>query len=57
MIDAKLMESTGNLAARLAVRAAMLAKAYGESLLRERRADPVRWRHATLLWPLFTKDR
>jgi hypothetical protein len=57
MIDAKLTDSSGNFAARLATRAALLARAYGESLLRERHADSARWRRATLLWPLFTKDR
>lgn len=56
MIDAKLTDSNGDFAARLAAQAALLAKAYGETLVRERANDPIRWRRATLLWPLFTKE-
>ena len=57
MIEAKLSESSRDFAIRLAARATLLAKAYGERLLREGRGDPTRWRRAALLWPLFTKDR
>ena len=57
MIEAALTDSSGDFAAALAARAALLAKAYGEALLRERRNDPTRWRRAALLWPLFTKDQ
>ena len=41
---------------RLADRAKALAEAVGTSRLLARRADPVRWRKARLLWPLFAKD-
>jgi hypothetical protein len=44
------------LAAGLAAKAAALARAHGETVLRARRADPTRWRRARLLWPLFAKD-
>jgi len=40
----------------LKAKAAALAAAYAETRLRERRADPSRWRRAALLWPLMTKD-
>jgi len=56
MIEAGLAQSSRGLAARLTARAARLARAYGEMRLRERKADPIRWRRAALLWPLFTKD-
>jgi hypothetical protein len=55
MIEAKL--TGGSFAARLTARAAALAQAYGETLLRERRDDPSRWHRPSLLWPLFAKDR
>jgi len=57
MIAAKLAGASGGLAARLADKAARLAEARGETLLRARRGDPSRWRRAALLWPLFAKDR
>jgi hypothetical protein len=44
------------LSKRLADRAGQLARAVIESRLRARRADPLRWRKAGLLWPLFIKD-
>ncbi|MEO0061495.1 MAG: hypothetical protein RLZZ08_55 [Pseudomonadota bacterium] len=55
MIRATLNGADG-LAARLASHAAQIAAAAAESSLRARRADPLRWRMAGLLWPLFTKD-
>lgn len=55
MISASAPETKG-LAARLATKAATIARALGESRLRERREDPSRWRKPGLLWPLFTKD-
>ncbi len=56
MIQANVSPDAKGFAARLAARAATLAKAHGESLLRARRNDAARWRSARLLWPLFTKD-
>jgi hypothetical protein len=44
-------------ALRLADTPAQLAEARGDSALRARREDPSRWRRATLLWPLFAKER
>lgn len=41
------------LAARLTRRAATLAAAHGELIVRRRRSDPLRWRVARLIWPLF----
>jgi hypothetical protein len=49
-------DAWSRLTASLTARAAALAQAYGESLLRARQDDPTRWRRAVLLWPLFTKD-
>lgn len=40
---------------RLARKAALLASAHAHERLRARRRDPLRWRAAGLLWPLFTK--
>jgi hypothetical protein len=45
------------LASRLSARAASLAAATAENHSRRRRQDPVRWRRADLLWPLFSKGR
>jgi len=56
MIDTRIVEA-GTFAARFAADAVRLAKARAEATLRERRDDPSRWRHASLLWPLFGKDR
>jgi hypothetical protein len=42
---------------RLAARAAQIAAAAAEARLLARRGDPLRWRRARLLWPLFAKDR
>lgn len=56
MIEAE----TTNLAAlarRLSNRANQLAEAAAENRLHTRRRDPVRWRRAELLWPLFWKGR
>ncbi len=55
MIAARLPAATG-LARRLAAKAAGLAATAMENRLRDRRADPWRWRQARLLWPLFTRD-
>lgn len=43
--------------ARLAQRAAALAEAHAETVLRKHRSDPWRWRAANLLWPLFSRNR
>ncbi len=52
-------EITGlpRLASRLTARAASLAAAAAENQARRSRRDPVRWRRAELLWPLFSKGR
>jgi hypothetical protein len=57
VIKAEVAEKGRAFAARLAEQAARLAAARAESRLRSRRGDPSRWRRASLLWPLFTKDR
>lgn len=57
MIAAKLAGASRDFAVRLADKAARFAQARGETLLRDRREDPSRWRRAALLWPLFVKDR
>lgn len=44
------------MAERLAAKAARLAAAHAEAMLRARRADHGRWRKARLLWPLSTGD-
>lgn len=53
MIAARTRDAAG-FAARIAARARRLAEARREHLLREKRADPLRWRMPRLLWPLFT---
>lgn len=55
MIKARLPAATG-LARRLTAKAGALAGTAMENRLRDRRADPLRWRQARLLWPLFTRD-
>jgi len=45
-----------DLAARLAARAAALGKAHAEILAMQSRDDPLRWRKAWLLWPLFARN-
>jgi hypothetical protein len=57
MIEGKIAEAGRTFAARVAARAALLAKAHAETALRTRGHDPSRWRRAALLWPLFAKDR
>lgn len=44
------------LAARLELKARLLAEAQAEMRHRERANDPVRWRRAALLWPLKTRE-
>lgn len=56
MIGARTRSGPG-LAERLEAKAARLAAAHAEAMLRARRADPGRWRKARLLWPLSTGDR
>ncbi|WP_324740597.1 hypothetical protein U8326_12235 [Tsuneonella sp. CC-YZS046] len=55
MIAARLRSGGSAFAAGLARKAALLAQAHAEQRLLARRADPLRWRMARLLWPLFTK--
>lgn len=45
------------LAARLAARAGKLAAAHAASRLLAARRDESRWRRASLVWPLFGKDK
>lgn len=56
MIEAKI-SGIARLANRLSARAARLAEAAVENRTRARRRDPLRWRRADLLWPLFWKGR
>ncbi len=55
MIEAK-TNVRASFAARLANRARLVAVASAESNVRRRRADGSRWRNASLLWPLFSRD-
>jgi hypothetical protein len=57
VIDAKVEPAQKPFAAALAAKAALLAQAYGENLIRARADDPTRWRLAHLVWPLFAKGR
>ena len=52
MIDSRIKPS-GRLLQGLEDRAERLASARAEERLRERRADPSRWRRPRLLWPLI----
>lgn len=54
MIAASTRTSAASFVAQLKTKAATLAAARGEAILRERNGDPWRWRTARLLWPLFT---
>lgn len=54
MIEARAKGSATGFVARLSSRARKLAEAAAEN--RRRAADPRRWRHARLLWPLLTRD-
>jgi hypothetical protein len=55
MIGAKLSGDPG-LARRLAAKAARLAAAHSLSRALQGRGDPLRWRRARLLWPLFGRS-
>lgn len=55
MIGARIERQSARLAENLARKAASLATAHAEARRRTARADPLRWRMARLLWPLFTK--
>jgi hypothetical protein len=55
MIGAKLTPDRA-FAARLAQKAAVLARAALAGRRLASRSDPQRWRQPRLLWPLFTKD-
>ena len=55
MIKAKIANSSGRLAKRLTAAAATAARSAAENRLRARRRDPLRWRDARLLWPLFAR--
>ena len=55
MIDADATRAFDALARRLERRAVTLAAARTRSALLARRNDPLRWRRAQLLWPLFAK--
>ena len=56
MIEAGIAASSAGAFKRVEERARQLAGAAAENRLRARLQDPWRWRRATLLWPLFTKD-
>lgn len=56
MILARFAPDLDAFAKRMAARAGQLAQARIENAEAERRGDPLRWRKARLLWPLFTKD-
>lgn len=47
---------SASLASRLVASIRSLAAAHAEELARARQGDAGRWRRASLLWPLFTKD-
>lgn len=55
MIGATVAPDRG-FAARLAAHANRLARAALENRRLADRVDPLRWRKASLLWPLFTRD-
>lgn len=55
MIEARTVTDFAALAARLAEKARSLAEARAQALALQGRNDPLRWRSARLLWPLFTK--
>ncbi|MXP15035.1 hypothetical protein GRI44_09775 [Altererythrobacter confluentis] len=55
MITAETTQPATAFASRMAQKAAVLAEAHGENILRQRARDPWRWRSAALLWPLFSK--
>jgi hypothetical protein len=55
MISAAVNSDLAALADRLAAKARTLAEAQAENAVLARRSDPVRWRRAALLWPLFAK--
>lgn len=54
MITASTEPSFDELTARLAEMARALAEAQAANAALVRRSDPVRWRQASLVWPLFT---
>lgn len=54
MIEASARTGAANFIAVLRDKAETLARARGETILRERKRDPWRWREARLLWPLFS---
>lgn len=56
MIDARNRMSAATFVAGLRAKAETLGAARGETILRERKRDPWRWRDARLLWPLFTSN-
>jgi hypothetical protein len=55
MISVSSEPSFEGLAARLAAKARMIAEARTQSMALAKRGDPLRWRKAGLVWPLFTK--
>jgi hypothetical protein len=55
MISAAVNSDLAALADRLAAKARTLAEARAENSALTRLSDPLRWRKAALLWPLFTK--
>jgi hypothetical protein len=55
MISAETRPGFAAFTARLTAIARTLGEAQAEQAALARRGDPVRWRKAALLWPLFTK--
>lgn len=55
MISATLQTRFEAFAARLARKAGTIAEAEVEAAALSRKGSSTRWRHAALLWPLFTK--
>ena len=56
MITAQPSPSLDDLVTQLTQQAAALAEANARSAQLASRQDPVRWREASLVWPLFTSS-
>ena len=55
MITAETRTDFAALTNRLVAKARTLGEAQAEQTVLDQRGDPLRWRKAALLWPLFTK--
>lgn len=56
MIAARSRNSAAAFIESMRSKAESLGAARGETILRESKRDPWRWRDARLLWPLFTSN-